>query len=131
MLNFIVSCRPGEVFVHRNIGNQVPGNDLNALSVLEYAVVHLKITDVIVTGHYDCGAVRAATSRQDLGTLEHWLRLIRDVYRLHKDYLDMIKVSSATFSVIIILLFCYLFTDHYYLISYCRTMNSATTHWWS
>eukprot|EP00981_Chlorochromonas_danica_P011301 scaffold3867_cov150-Ochromonas_danica.AAC.3 len=82
---------PREVFVHRNVGNQVPANDLNALSVLEYAVTHLGVTDIIVTGHYDCGAIRAATSRQDLGTLEHWLRLIRDVYRLHKDYLDLIK----------------------------------------
>ncbi len=80
------------MFVHRNIGNLVPGNDLNALSVLEYAVNHLNVTDIIITGHYGCRAVKAAASRQDLGTLEHWLRLIRDVYRLHKDYLDLIRV---------------------------------------
>lgn len=86
---------PGEVFVHRNIGNLVPGNDLNALSVLEYAVGHLNINDIIVTGHYDCGAVRAASMRQDLGTLENWLRQIRDVYRLHKDYLDLLKVRTS------------------------------------
>ena len=61
---------------------------MNALSVLEYAVGHLDVTDIIVTGHYDCGAIRAATSRQDLGMLENWLRLVRDVYRLHKDHLD-------------------------------------------
>lgn len=88
---FVLFYSPGEVFVHRNIGNQVPGNDLNVLSVLEFAVGHLGVTDIIVTGHYACGAVKAATSRQDLGTLENWLRLIRDVYRLHKDYLDLIK----------------------------------------
>lgn len=46
-----------------------------------------------IIGHYDCGAVRAATARQDLGTLENWLRMIRDVYRLHKEYLDLIYVS--------------------------------------
>ena len=49
---------------------------------------HLGVQDIIVTGHYECGAVRAASSKQDLGVLEHWLRLIRDVYRLHQDYLD-------------------------------------------
>ena len=79
------------MFVHRNVGNLFPGNDLNALSVLEYAVTHLGITDIIVAVHYDCGAIRAATSRQDLGLLENWLRQIRDVYRLHKDYLDLIS----------------------------------------
>ncbi len=73
----VFDCSPGEVFVHRNIGNMVPGNDLNVLSVLEYAVGHLHINDIIVAGHYDCGAIRAASSRQDLGTLEHWLRQIR------------------------------------------------------
>jgi carbonic anhydrase len=89
--NEILGLGPGEVFVHRNVGNLVPVNDLNALSVLEYAVDHLGVTDIIVTGHYDCGAIRAATSRQDLGMLENWLRLVRDVYRLHKDQLDLLE----------------------------------------
>jgi carbonic anhydrase len=42
--------RPGEVFVHRNVGNLVPGNDVNVLSVLEHAVINLGVTDIIVTG---------------------------------------------------------------------------------
>ena len=82
---------PGDVFVHRNVGALVPGNDLNALSVLEYAVAHLGVTDIICCGHYGCGAVKASCCNQDLGLLEPWLRMIRDVYRLHKDYLDTIK----------------------------------------
>jgi carbonic anhydrase len=88
--NHILGLEAGEVFVQRNIGNLIPGNDLNALSVLEYAVEHLGVSDIIVCGHYDCGAIRAATAKQDLGMLENWLRLIRDVYRLHKDHLDHI-----------------------------------------
>ena len=81
---------PGDVFVHRNVGALVPGSDLNALSVLEYAVGHLGVTDIICCGHYGCGAVKASCCNQDLGLLEPWLRMIRDVYRLHKDYLDTI-----------------------------------------
>lgn len=86
--------------MHRNVGNLVPGNDLNALSVLEYAVDHLNVTDIIVTGHYDCGAIKAATNQADLGMLENWLRLIRDVYRLHRDYLDSIEVRSPLIPMI-------------------------------
>lgn len=80
--------------MHRNVGNLIPGNDLNVLSVLEFAVGHLNVTDIIVTGHYDCGAVRASSVRQDLGTLENWLRLIRDVQRLHREQLDLIRDSE-------------------------------------
>lgn len=87
----ILGLKPGELFVHRNIGNMVPGNDLNALSVLEYAVEHLKVQHIIVAGHYDCGAVRAASKTQDLGMIENWLRGIRDVHRLHCAELDAIE----------------------------------------
>ena len=41
--NDVMGLGPGEVFVHRNVGALVPGNDLNALSVLEYATGHLKV----------------------------------------------------------------------------------------
>eukprot|EP00599_Poterioochromonas_sp_BG-1_P006872 CAMPEP_0173138472 /NCGR_PEP_ID=MMETSP1105-20130129/3713_1 /TAXON_ID=2985 /ORGANISM="Ochromonas sp., Strain BG-1" /LENGTH=255 /DNA_ID=CAMNT_0014051079 /DNA_START=220 /DNA_END=987 /DNA_ORIENTATION=+ len=89
--NQLLGLGPGELFVHRNVGNLIPGNDLNVLSVLEFAVGHLNVTDIIVTGHYDCGAVRASATRQDLGTLENWLRLIRDVQRLHRNHLELIS----------------------------------------
>jgi carbonic anhydrase len=88
--NQILGLGPGEVFVHRNVGNQVIGSDLNVLSCIEFAVQHLKVQHIIVTGHYDCGAVRAAAANQDLGLLENWLRSIRDVYRMHhRELLDI------------------------------------------
>ena len=86
--NRILGLDPGEVFVHRNVGNLVLGNDLNVLSVIEFAVRVLKVKHIIVTGHYDCGAVRASTKRQDLGLVENWIRNIRDTHRIHKADID-------------------------------------------
>lgn len=88
--NTALGLRPGDVFVHRNVGNLIHSTDLNALSVLEYAVSALKVKHIIVAGHYDCGAIRAAMKRQDLGLIENWLRSIRDVYRLYSAELDAI-----------------------------------------
>ncbi len=84
----LMGVQPGEVFVHRNIANMVISIDLNVMSVLNYAVRHLKVNHIIVCGHYGCGGVKAAMQSEDLGILNPWLRNIRDVYRLHKDELN-------------------------------------------
>lgn len=89
--NEIMGLEAGEVFVHRNIANLVPNTDLNVMSVINYAVVHLKVKHIIVCGHYNCGGVKAAMQAQDLGILNPWLRNIRDVYRLHMDELNAIS----------------------------------------
>ncbi|MBX2966228.1 MAG: carbonic anhydrase [Cyclobacteriaceae bacterium] len=87
----IIGARPGEVFVHRNIANIVTNSDVNVMSVINYAVVHLKVKHIVVCGHYYCGGVKAAMQATDLGILNLWLRNIRDVYRLHKEELKAIK----------------------------------------
>ncbi|MGC1203976.1 MAG: carbonic anhydrase [Flavobacteriaceae bacterium] len=87
----LMGAQPGEVFVHRNIANMVSGIDLNVMSVVEYAVTHLKVKHVVVCGHYACGGVKAAMQSADLGVLNGWLRNIRDVYRIHKLELNNIE----------------------------------------
>jgi carbonic anhydrase len=86
----LMGAQPGQVFVHRNIGNVVGGADLNAMSVIEFAVGHLHVKHVVVCGHYYCGGVKAAMQARDLGLLNPWLRYIRDVYRIHRHELDAI-----------------------------------------
>ncbi len=85
--NEITGTAPGEIFVQRNIANMVVHTDLNLLSVLEYAVVVLKVKHIIVCGHYGCGGVKAAMSHKSFGIINKWLRNIKDVYRLHEDEL--------------------------------------------
>lgn len=86
----IMGIQPGEAFVHRNIANMVISIDLNVMSVINYAVEHLKVNHVVVCGHYSCGGVKAAMLTSDLGILNPWLRNIRDVYRIHQQELDAI-----------------------------------------
>ena len=86
----LMGLGPGEVFVHRNIANMVISIDLNVMSVVNYAVDHLKVNHVVVCGHYACGGVKAAMQSADLGILNPWLRNIRDVYRIHRNELDAI-----------------------------------------
>ena len=93
----LMGLGPGEVFVHRNIANMVSGTDLNVMSVVEYAVVHLKVNHVVVCGHFACGGVKAAMQSADLGILNPWLRNIRDVYRIHKNELNAIVCEDEKY----------------------------------
>jgi len=86
----LMGIEPGQAFIHRNIANMVISIDLNAMSVLHYAIEVLKVKQIVVCGHYNCGGVKAAMQSNDLGILNPWLRNIRDVYRLHKDELNAI-----------------------------------------
>lgn len=97
----LIGANPGEIFVHRNIANMVISIDLNVMSVLNYAVNHLKVNHVVVCGHYECGGVKAAMTPSDMGILNPWLRNIRDVYRLHQQELDAIEDKQTQYNRLI------------------------------
>jgi carbonic anhydrase len=97
----LMGVGPGDAFVHRNIANMVSSLDLSSMSVINYAVVHLKVKHVVVCGHYYCGGVKAAMESMDLGILNPWLRNIRDVYRLHKEELDGIKDDEEKYKKLV------------------------------
>lgn len=93
----LMGANPGEVFIHRNVANLVASIDLNVMSVINYAVRHLKVKHIVVCGHYGCGGVKAAMQSRDLGILNPWLRNIRDVYRLHREELNAIADEHARY----------------------------------
>lgn len=86
----------GELFVHRNVANQVIHTDLNCLSVVQYAVDVLQVKHIIVCGHYGCGGVTAAIDNPQLGLINNWLLHIRDYYLKHREYLDQMPAEDRS-----------------------------------
>lgn len=80
----IVDVDPGSVFVHRNVANLVVHTDINCLSVLQYAIDVLGVSEVIVCGHYGCGGIRCAMESRQHGLIDNWLRHVKDIYDLHR-----------------------------------------------
>ena len=92
--NQITGLEPGEVFVHRNVANVVTHSDLNALSVIQFAVDYLKVEHILVVGHYGCGGVLATLRGARVGLADNWLRHVHDVKIRHRRRLDHLPVPE-------------------------------------
>lgn len=92
--NQITGLAPGEVFVHRNIANVVVHTDMNALSVIQFAIDQLKVKHIIVVGHYGCAGVQAALDNIRVGLADNWIRHVKDVNEKHGSYLGRVRNNS-------------------------------------
>ena len=93
--NEIVGLLPGELFVHRNVANLVVHTDLNCLSVMQFAVDILKVSHIIVCGHYGCSGVGAALRRDRIGLSDNWLRHVQDVQQKHQESVAAARTEAA------------------------------------
>eukprot|EP01013_Petalomonas_cantuscygni_P008197 TRINITY_DN20916_c0_g1_i1.p1 TRINITY_DN20916_c0_g1~~TRINITY_DN20916_c0_g1_i1.p1 ORF type:complete len:281 (-),score=52.70 TRINITY_DN20916_c0_g1_i1:374-1216(-) len=91
----LCGVEPGDMFVSRNIANQIIATDMSMMSVLEYAVNFLKVEHIIVCGHYGCGGLKAALSPMDLSLIQRWLTPLRDIVRQHDAELFAIQDNDA------------------------------------
>lgn len=93
--NNVTGTKPGELFVHRNIANQVHPSDINLLSCLQFAVEVLDVKHILVTGHTQCGGVKAALGDARFGLVDNWLGNLRAIRRLHEPELAALPDDTA------------------------------------
>jgi carbonic anhydrase len=93
--NVVAGLDPGEVFVHRNVANVIHSSDLNLLSALEFAVESLKVSEIILCGHYGCGGVRASCEDCSHGLVDHWIEPIRRLARRNAETLEGCGTEAA------------------------------------
>jgi carbonic anhydrase len=93
-LTRFTGTEPGELFVHRNIANQVSLTDINFLAILEYAINFLEVKHIIVAGHYGCGGIKAALLGITIGLVDNWVNPVREIYLQNQDEIDALPTQE-------------------------------------
>jgi carbonic anhydrase len=96
LAELITQSKPGDLFVVKNVGNIVPpasarGDTNSTAAAIEFAVENLRVSDIVICGHSQCGAISAMLGETPIGTsmphLRDWLSLAKPVLEtLKKDY---------------------------------------------
>ncbi len=93
--NLVTQSRPGELFIVKNVGNIVPPYDAikdknSVAAAIEFAVLELKVSDIIICGHTNCGAMQALyKDEKELSKMPHlrdWLKLADPVSNIVSKY---------------------------------------------
>jgi carbonic anhydrase len=101
--NLVTQSRPGELFIVRNVGNIIPPYDAikdknSVAAAIEFAVLGLKVKDIIVCGHSNCGAMEALyKDERELTNMPHlkdWLKLAAPVKDIVLKYYSMIQSEA-------------------------------------
>ena len=93
--NQIAGALPGEIFTHQNVGNLVQLNDVNCMSAIKFALEQLEVTDIVLCGHYGCGAVKAIIENTAEGMIKKWLEPIARLYQKNKVELSDLSAELA------------------------------------
>lgn len=91
----MTDTQPGGMFLHRNIANLVHADDLNLLSVLQFAVDVLQVPNIVLCGHHGCGGIAAALDGGVTGPVDRWLEEARRVRREHADEIEPLADHEA------------------------------------
>jgi len=96
LAELITQSKPGDLFVVKNVGNIVPpasakGDTNSTAAAIEFAVENLRVSDIVICGHSQCGAISALLGQSPLGEstphLRDWLNLAAPVLEtLKKEY---------------------------------------------
>ncbi|PWY80539.1 carbonic anhydrase [Aspergillus heteromorphus CBS 117.55] len=96
----LLGLKPGDVFVHRNIANIIHAGDLSSSAVIEYAVRHLRVKHIVLSGHTSCGGVAAALGNKQLGILDPWLLPLRQLREQNLALLNSLSPDQANLKLV-------------------------------
>lgn len=92
--------KPGDIFAHRNIANILHAADLSSAAVIEFAVRHLRVQQVVLSGHTSCGGVAAALGNKNLGILDPWLLPLRQIREQNLGLLQSLSPDEANLKLV-------------------------------
>lgn len=106
LAELITQSQPGDLFVVKNVGNIVPpaqvkGSTNSTAAAIEFAVEVLKVGDIVVCGHSQCGAMdallRPSAPLSSMPNLREWLQVAEPVKRaIEKEYRHLVNDSERT-----------------------------------